>query len=565
MKFKIGVKLGVGFGAILVIFLFLGINNMFKFNSVKSAQDDIMKNQYPSSKSLMEMQINTSNCRRVLYQHILTTDNMQSLRYEEVLNKYIEKVNENMKTYEPTISSGEEKSYYDEFKKNWDLYLEVSNQAMVMSKANKDIEAQTIANKSQEYYDASRVALEKNVDLNNAYMLQGQKRADESINSAKMQIIIYLTMALLFALVFAIYITKNIVTSTNKVLSIISSIANGDLTKEVNIKTNDEIRMIGDSTNSLIISLKDMLEKIIHVANKVTYTSEELNATCEENSSANFEITQTISELALGSLDQSKSINEVNIIMKNMSDSIKNISQRIESIGDSSNMVENATINGVIEADNAVSKIGEIKNVTQQMAYVINKLRKESNKIGEIIEVIKNISRQTNLLALNAAIEAARAGEHGKGFSIVAEEVRKLAEESSNSAEEITVLIESIQNETKTVVEVMSKGAMEVENGVKAVDDTSKAFKTISSEIHRVVEQVSNVAMISQEILKDSEKVVDSIESVNIIAENSAAATEEVSASAQEQNSSIESLVYEAHTLAELGGELQILVSKFKI
>lgn len=565
MKFRIGLKLIMGFSIVLIITTLLTVNALLKFNDVKKSQNDILKSQYPSFKTLMEAQSNIANCRRVLFQHILTKDNEKSLLYEEVLTKDMAKVNENMKVYEPTIVNENERKYYEEFKKSWEEYLGFSNRALEESKKNNDVMAQDIVNQGQQAYDNARTSLQKNVDLNNEFITQGEIKASGAIDTAKKQIIVFLIIALIVAIAFAAYITKGIVSSSKKILEIINSVSKGDLTKEVNIKTSDEIKMIGDSTNYLINSLKSIVERIINVANRVAYSSEKLSATTEETNANNIEIAETINSLAKSATNQFEAVYETENIMNSMSENIEKISEDICLVSESTHRVVKASASGLTQVNNAVDKINEIKEITNKTSSVINNLGKQSNTIGEIVEVIKSIASQTNLLALNAAIESARAGEMGRGFSIVAEEIRKLSEESSESAEEIAKLIENIQRETKIAMNVMEKGRDEVINGVACVNDTGEAFKAISSEVETVAKQIKEVEFISNDILEGSEKVSCSINNINNITKEYVNSFSEVTAATKEENAAIELIVNEAQELASLGIELQSVVSSFKV
>jgi len=189
----------------------------------------------------------------------------------------------------------------------------------------------------------------------------------------------------------------------------------------------------------------------------------------------------------------------------------------------------------------------------------------QSTQIVKIVEVITGIAEQTNLLALNAAIEAARAGEQGRGFSVVAEEVRKLAEQSSSSAKQIVTLVGNIQRETDRALQVMEKGKIEVNAGVEAVTIAGTSFKTIVSEIETVVEQIRQVTEAAKDLAGGTIQAVESIDSIGIITEQAAASTEEVSASAEEQTATMLSVSQSAEALAQLGEGLTRLVSKFEV
>ncbi len=255
--------------------------------------------------------------------------------------------------------------------------------------------------------------------------------------------------------------------------------------------------------------------------------------------------------------------------------------------------------NGIVAAaggqavEKTVKGMRQVKDAVFETAQKIHELGEQSQKIGEIIQVIDDIAEQTNLLALNAAIEAARAGEHGKGFAVVADEVRKLAERSGKATKEIAELITDIQRGTKVAVESMQVGTKEVEAGVELAQDAGQSLTEIVNGVKTAGEQVHKIMILINEILLSSKEVTDAVNNVAAITEENTAATEEMSASAEQVNASmqnmasiseenaasaeevsasteeltasIEEISASGDQLAKMAQELQNLVTRFRV
>lgn len=562
---KIKGKLLISFGCVILVTIGLAIMTFINLNIIESSQNKIIEDKYVHVKEMMTVKNNISDSRRILYEHISKTDADVHKELEEKLNVFISSIQEIMDKYSASAIEQKEKHQYNEFEKNWDKYLTYSKKALELSN-NGDYDASKgITNMSQVFYDVSQESVDIIIDQNLKSIDETAMVANNAIQNAKKEILICVVVGITISIICAMYISRNMLKSTNKILNGVDSVAKGILTHEINVNTMDEMKIIAESTNNLIKSLKDMIKDIISVSNKVATSSEELSATAEETSAANIEVTNNIHELASDSMRQSEIVMQTLEIIKIMSTNISSVAQSADFVSSSSENVLTLTENGRIQINNAINRITNIKHITNDIADAINNLGSYSNKIDEIVEVIKNIANQTNLLALNAAIEAARAGEQGKGFAVVAEEVKDLAEHSSKSAEEISELIKNIQNKTSVAIEKISKGTVEVANGVEAVSVSGESFKIISEEINHVTNQIKEVDILSKKTLAGSDEMLKAINSINEIAEKTALRSKTVSSVTNEQNIAIETVAKQTEILAQLGNELQVTTEKFII
>ena len=315
------------------------------------------------------------------------------------------------------------------------------------------------------------------------------------------------------------------------------------------------------SSRSIIKPISSMLrasDKITGVAQGLAVSSDEIKASTEQISIS----TQSISE---GVTEQASKIMEISRAMKEMSESVQQVAANSQRAADGANDADK-TAQGVGGMSNdMLHKMSEIRKTVDNSAVVIKELDGKSQKIGEIIGVITNIADQTNLLALNAAIEAARAGEHGRGFAVVADEVRKLAEGSRSAAGNITELIKEIQQGTKKAVESMDSGTKIVSEGAGTIENTVTAINRIVKATGDVASMMHEIAAAAEEQSVSIEEISASIEDVSAISEESASATQQTSAAAEEQASSMVQLVKAAQELAILSDELRVEVARFNM
>lgn len=315
------------------------------------------------------------------------------------------------------------------------------------------------------------------------------------------------------------------------------------------------------SSRSITRSLNSMLfasQKVTRVAQELAESSDEIRASTGQISTS----TQSISE---GVTQQASKVVEISRAMKEMSESVQQVAGNAQKASDGANDADKTAHEVGGMSNDVLQKMTEIKKTVDNSAVVIRDLDGKSQKIGEIIGVITTIADQTNLLALNAAIEAARAGEHGRGFAVVADEVRKLAEESRRAAGTITQLIKEIQHGTKQAVESMNTGTKTVSEGAGTIEGTVLAINRIVKATGDVAAMVQEIAAAAEEQSVSIEEITSSVEDVSAISEESASATQQTSAAAEEQASSMENLVKAAQELAILSDDMRSEVIRLNL
>jgi methyl-accepting chemotaxis protein len=451
-------------------------------------------------------------------------------------------------------------AYVKEYSDSVNGFMDVLNKKLIT--------AQLIDIKPDEYFALASKAITDNFKLfdSEAEVLVDLLQTREKKYAAKKYTTLTITgviTILLLYLFIAFYLsvkrTVSILEHSTKLM------ANGDLTIRVELETRDELRLVGTSFNTMVESFRQMVTSNKRLAEQVAVSANQLTTIADESEKVTNEIAAMNQKVANGAENQARGAEECSRAMEEMAIGIQKIAESSGVVSElSSEMLKQAEYgNGSIQ--DAVVQTSALHDSTNKAAFMIQELDKLTQRIGQIATVITDISMQTNLLALNANIEAARAGEHGRGFTVVANEIRKLAEQSKESAREISGMIQEIQQYTAETVCAMNEGAQEVAKGIHAIHKTGEAFGIILSAVQDVAEQIEEVSATSQQMAAGSEQVSASIDGVSSIAQQSAAIARNVASASEEQISSVENISSSTHTLSQMAQELRELVERFKV
>lgn len=372
-------------------------------------------------------------------------------------------------------------------------------------------------------------------------------------------------LSALLALVCAFYAARSIVRPLEHLVVAADKVANGDLAHSIEVQGVTEIQRLAETFNTMIAALRNLVAKTSATAETVTASSEELAASSGAVGKAAEEVAVTIQSVADGTNNQVNLADNSVQVIQDMVEAIVSTSKAAYSVAAASEQSEKAAEIGSKQIGMAVNKMGEIQHDAGQAAAKVHALGEKSRQIGQIVDVITGIAGQTNLLALNAAIEAARAGEQGRGFAVVADEVRKLAEQSEAAAREIAGIIQAIQLETAATVEAIDKNGREIASGVQVVETSGAAFQEIYDAIKNVRDEVSRIVAMTGQQQQRSEQVEKAVQSIADSARHNAASAEQVAAASQEQNASVQEIAAASSGLAQMAAELQQAVMKFKI
>ncbi len=379
--------------------------------------------------------------------------------------------------------------------------------------------------------------------------------------------IIMMIAVMWLAIILAVwfFFDRMVLSHLMRLLNLSRRMADNDLSGTLDFQTGDEFDELGKATNIMLQSMRAVLQENLEASEKLALAAQDMSAMAEQAYTATLEISGTVDSIAKGTEEQSENVRQSAEAAQQMADSAQQVAAEAQKAASlSSQAAQRARAGGEI-IEEVRAKMAQVKETVDKSADVVRQLGVRSQEIGKIIEIMRGISRQTNLLALNAAIEAARAGEHGRGFSVVADEVRALAEQSTSSAIQIISMINEIQNETKAAIAAMAIGTQVVDEGANLAVNASEAFSEILSSVNQTVNTVQEIAAASQEQAASSEQMTVTMEGVAAIAAQNATGAQQVAAATQEQRSNVETLSVSANSLVEMADRLTALVGRFKL
>lgn len=379
--------------------------------------------------------------------------------------------------------------------------------------------------------------------------------------------VIIAIIAVIAGLIIAYFAANSMANPIIEASNIASKVAEGDLRHNIekSKKRKDEIGLLTSSINKMVTNLRGMVKEVAESSEQISAFSEELTATGDQVGEAAEQVGKAIENVAAGAEEQSALVKEV-------VDSLDKLFLQIENIDEKSNGISTAADDVIdnikqlnISINDSINKINALKVDTSRIAGVIKNLGTASEEIGNIIGLIDGISEQTNLLALNAAIEAARAGEAGRGFSVVADEIRNLAEESSESTEKIADLIKDIKTNIDQVVKEMDQNIEAVDKTEESIKNDRQVFEVINTivlDLRKLIHDISE----NVDVMAESSKLIETnIDSIAVTSEEFAQNSEEVAATSEEQIASTEEIIASSKQLAQMADVLYQVITKFKI
>ncbi|KRE36616.1 methyl-accepting chemotaxis protein [Paenibacillus sp. Soil724D2] len=552
--------------AIAILFLLIvGITGYYYMDKMSSNSTRMYEESLLSVKWINQLKSNFNETEANLLEMMLSTDVKYKVKLKVKLDENSAKNKELVTKIEGIALNQEETDAFKSFEELNLKYRDVIVRTIEHATQNNQVAYQVYNNEVSPQGDKTIEALDKLVLLKEFAAEQFQRSSSADSKTSHWVIILTIVIAIIVMTANALALNMIITVPIRRLQDHMEKAARGDLSVKGDYPYEDEVGKLTGSFNVMTESLRSLVKQIADNALTLSASSEELLASSEQSSLAAKQVATSSQKLSEDFDKQFAGVNQANEAVQQMLTSTKLIDESAQEVAELAEQATQAAQNGKQSVVSIAGQMTEISDAVREVNDVIEALGKNAHKIGEIVNVINEISTQTNLLSLNAAIEAARAGEAGRGFAVVAGEVRKLAEQSSSSARNITQLVSTIQRQINHAVSSMHAGAGKVEVGLSISGKAQESFVHIESSVEKVNAKVESVNTNIHQLVDANLRIEQVMGIVSAVSETGISVSQETSAASQQQMSTTEEIENSAKSLAGLAEELQISLQKFTV
>lgn len=544
----------------------VGLSGIIYMQKVASDARGIYEDKLVPNLFLSEIRISNRSNDSYILALMLTSDNEQNKELNDKLTASMEGIGESVNNLEKSNLSDEGKKLLEQYKTERGNLKEIRENVLELTLENQNSEAFTLyAEKQVPQRNVVNGILEDLQTVNTKEAEETYQQAIDDARNATFVMVGIIIVAFTMLVGLGLIITKLISNPLQEMRNLLGKAADGDFTSSSTYQSRDELGQLMQSYETMADGMRSIIRVVHDTSQQVAASSEELSASAEQSSTSSDHVAKTMQELAEGSGQQLELITVTAATMGDMKQHTNKLVINSQNVETAVEKTSELSVEGGRAIKDVNRQMNTITSHVQDLSESIESLSKRSKEISDITGVITDISAQTNLLALNATIEAARAGEHGKGFAVVADEVRKLAEETNGAAAQIALLVSYIQRDTTKTNGLMQHAADEVTAGTRVVDQAGRSFTQIETAVASLVEDFQEVGAALKGLIGGSETVDRSLMEVNGVAQEGAASTESVSAATEEQLAAMQEIAASSSSLAFLAEELQTSMARFRV
>jgi len=547
----------------------VGLTGYYYLASAKQNTDSMYKDRLLPVKWLNDSRSQDRAIEADLFALMLTTDNNENERLKKDIDSRTATFNKDLSNYENTKLDPFEVDTLKSLHANMDMYREGLDKAVDLAVQNKNAAAYDWFNKNaRSYGEGTHKNLRDLADYNAKVADDLNQQNQTDFQTAMVIFVGIILVSLILAVSLGWLIAKNITSSLGATINRLGVMSKGDFSQDILesfIKRRDDFGAVAEALDQLNKNTRNLIRQMTHTAEQVAAASEELTANAEQSSQAANQVAGSITEVAQGSEKQLKAADDSSAIVEQLSAGIQQVASRTNTVTAVAEKTARTASDGGRAVDKAISQMSTIERSSAETAEVVENLGERSKQIGQIVDTISGIAGQTNLLALNAAIEAARAGEQGRGFAVVADEVRKLAEQSEEAAKQIAGLISEVQKETNRAVATMHESNKDVHVGTEMVNLAGQSFREIVQMVEQMATQVREISAAIEEMAAGSQQIVNGVKEIATENRRAAVQTQTISAATEEQSASMQEIASSSQALAKMAEDLQGLVIKFRV
>ena len=570
-------KLIGAFGVVFALFSFLGLFILFYFNNISSERSNL-KDWFDSSMTVTQITKDVSETQRLLNTRILKIGASDAAKWKSELENKIKDIDDGFSKYQTTLNNS---VYEDESERQRDQEM-LNNELRLWQNYKNElakIDGLIIANNQAAAIELLNGGVEKafgeiaqamhSDESDCASGLSDAVDVSENMFDDFEELIhimgIVMAVILLFIVIILYILAKDINHSLKQIVTVTEKAALGNLSQDIITDATDEFGTIAGQFNSVIKHMRKALGKVQNAAQQVSDSSLTMKERVEHTGHLLENVAVSIMEAYDNVKQQKESITDTENRVKQIEQSVEQSIEAMKAGLDSVEQTAQRASNGTEMADTTVRQMNELAKSVEEAARIVQELGENSKEIGSIVELISSIAEQTNLLALNAAIEAARAGEHGKGFAVVADEVRKLAEGSQNAVQRIGSIIGTIQETTEKAVITMQTGHQLVEKGRSNVESTGQSFHEIMNMIQQADENSQQVMLIISGLHEPIADIVSRTEKMSAMSIEVADKMESISIATAKEASNVMDIAESSVSLTELAKNMENTVHEFQL